>query len=219
MIQIGIIPELRPVLYLACFELHEVVVGASGDKFEHALQRETQRLRRQYPEPAAARPLFEPARKLYRAIGVDPTHSRPSSEALIRRLLRGKDLNRVNSVVDCFNLLSIRFALPVGLYDLAHVVPPVELRLGREGEGYPGIGKEFVNVAGRFCLADRNGPFGNPSSDSARARIRDDTHDVLATFFVPMEIGPAAAHATLESFLTTLEELLRFGKAAITLIR
>lgn len=126
-----------------------------------------------------------PARRLYRAIGVDPTRTRPSSEALQRRLSKGKPFPRINALVDGINYCSLALMLPFGGYDADAIDGDVSLRLGREGEGYEGIGKPWVNVAGRYTLADARGPFGNPTSDSFRTRITRDTTRALVTIFAP----------------------------------
>src|SRR5438067_13934384 len=84
-----------------------------------------------------------PARALYRKFGTDPTRMRPSSEALLRRMKKGEPLPRVNSLVDVANAMSVQLQVPVGLYDLDKVRGgELVIRLGREGEGYAGIGKE-----------------------------------------------------------------------------
>lgn len=125
------------------------------------------------------------ARTLYKAMGLDPTKTRPSNEALLRRALKGQTLYRVSSLVDALNLSSLREQLPFGLYDLDHVEPPVILRKGGPGEGYEGIRKGEVHVEGRPVLVDAQGPFGNPSSDSARAMIRLETTRALVTCYAP----------------------------------
>ena len=113
----------------------------------------------------------QPARKLYRAIGVDPTRTRPSSEALQRRVQKGQPFPRVNALVDGINFCSLTLMLPFGGYDASAIDGDIALRLGADGEGYEGIGKPWVNVGGRYTLADTQGPFGNPTSDSFRTRI------------------------------------------------
>src|SRR5439155_2408926 len=101
------------------------------------------------------------ARALYRKFGTDPTRMRPSSEALLRRLKKGEPLPRVNSLVDVANALSVQLQVPVGLYDLDRLSgDELVIRLGAKGEGYEGIGKERVNVEGRICVADAEGPCG-----------------------------------------------------------
>jgi DNA/RNA-binding domain of Phe-tRNA-synthetase-like protein len=136
------------------------------------------------PEPLPGREIGT-ARKLYRAIGQDPTRNRPASEALLRRLKRGIGLPRINALVDAVNHCSVRLLRPFGSYDLGKIRGDVTLRLGREGEWYEGHGKPRVNLAGRYVLADDIGPFGNPSSDSVRTAIHEDTTDALIVVFGP----------------------------------
>lgn len=127
------------------------------------------------------------ARELYRRFGLDPTRVRPSSEALLRRLKKGEPLPRINSLVDVANALSVQLQVPVGLYDLDKVKgDELVIRLGAEGEGYTGIGKERVNVAGRICVADAEGPCGNPSADSARTMITAETERAAWIYFLPV---------------------------------
>jgi DNA/RNA-binding domain of Phe-tRNA-synthetase-like protein len=125
------------------------------------------------------------ARTLYKALGLDPTKYRPSNEALLRRALKGEPLYRINTLVDALNLASLRFQLPFGLYDLARIEPPVMLRKGLPGESYEGIRKGPVHVEGRPVLVDARGPFGNPTSDSARAMITLDCTRALVVVYAP----------------------------------
>ena len=88
-------------------------------------------------------------------------------------------------MVDVCNWCSLEFQLPYGLYDADRIVGPVVLRLGREGESYAGIRKDDVHVAGRITLADDLGPFGNPTSDSARTMVTPGTTRALVVVFAP----------------------------------
>lgn len=128
--------------------------------------------------PSEIPPLQE-ARRLYHAVGIQPTRHRPSSEALLRRILKGQDLYAINNAVDACNLASLSFLLPIGLYDLGKIRGDVVFRLGREGEEYPGIRKGAVHLDGRLGLFDAEGPFGSPTSDSARTCVGDGTTDLL----------------------------------------
>ena len=129
-------------------------------------------------------------RTMYKRVGLDPTKTRPSSEALLRRVRRGEPLPRINSMVDVCNWCSFEFQLPYGLYDCARISGDVELRLGRPGEFYPGIRKDDVHVAGRMTLADAIGPFGNPTSDSARTMVTPATVTAMVVVFAPRELDP-----------------------------
>ncbi len=154
--------------------------------------------REAYPEPSRALEQLAPARKLYRAIGIEPTKVRPSSEALFRRVVKGKPLYRINSIVDVCNYCSLAFFLPIGLYDLDKVQGEIVLRLGKEGESYPGIGKDKIHVEGRLTLADDAGAFGNPSADSLRTSIDLSSRNVLMVIFAPNFYASEKMFAHLE---------------------
>ena len=166
---------------LVTLELDELEVTEPREDFELEVARATQAARSGETGSAA------PARALFRRFGMDPTRQRPSSEALLRRLKKGEPLPRINSLVDVANALSIQLQVPVGLYDLGKVRgDDLVVRLGADGEGYTGIGKERVNVAGRICVADAEGPCGNPTSDSARTMITTDTERAAWIYFLPV---------------------------------
>ena len=127
-------------------------------------------------------------RTMYKRVGIDPTKTRPSSEALLRRVRKGDPLPRINSMVDVCNWCSFEFHLPYGLYDAAHIEGDVTLRIGVEGESYPGIRKDVVHVGGRITLTDAAGPFGNPTSDSARTMVTTATTRALVVVFAPRDL-------------------------------
>ena len=184
---ISIDDSLAGVLRLGWFILEGVETGGVSLVFETELERFTTDLQATYAAPAEATDRNRPARVLYRAVGLAPTRYRPSSEALQRRVLQGKPLYRVNRVVDGANLCSLEAALPVGLYDLDELQGDVRAALGATGEGYDGINKGRINLEGRLALRDDQGPFGNPSADSFRTRVRETTRRVLFIFFAPIE--------------------------------
>ncbi len=123
------------------------------------------------------------SRKGYRACGKDPGRWRVSSEALYRRVRQGKDLYRINSVVDVNNLVSLETGFSLGSYDRDHLQGPVVLRRGRPGESYPGIGKDAVDLENMPLLADGEGPVGSPTSDSTRAMVTSDSRRFLTVIY------------------------------------
>lgn len=127
-------------------------------------------------------------RTMYRRVGLDPTKTRPSSEALLRRVRKGDPLPRINSMVDVCNWCSFEFQLPYGLYDADRIIGDVVLRLGADGESYHGIRKDDVHVGGRIALADAAGPFGNPTSDSARTMVTTATSRAWLVVFAPRDV-------------------------------
>jgi DNA/RNA-binding domain of Phe-tRNA-synthetase-like protein len=163
------------------FELYELEVTPPRDDFELEVARTLQAAKSGQVGPMSR------ARELYRSFGVDPTRVRPSSESLLRRLRKGEPLPRVNSLVDVANAMSVQLQVPVGLYDLDKVKgDELVVRLGEKGETYSGIGKGRVNVEGRICVADAEGPCGNPSADSARTMITTDTERAAWVYFLPV---------------------------------
>jgi DNA/RNA-binding domain of Phe-tRNA-synthetase-like protein len=146
-------------------------------------------------------------RTMYRRVGLDPTKTRPSSEALLRRVRKGDPLPRINSLVDVCNWCSLEFQLPYGLYDAGRIDGAIELRLGREGESYPGIRKDDVHVAGRLVLADRQGPFGNPTSDSARTMVTTATTSALVVVFAPVELTSARLDHVLDVTVARMADI------------
>ncbi|TMF96639.1 MAG: hypothetical protein E6I04_09660 [Chloroflexi bacterium] len=166
---------------VVALELYELEVTPPRDDFELEVKRAAQAARS--GEVGA----IERARELYRRFGTDPTRMRPSSEALLRRLKKGEPLPRINSLVDVANAMSVQLQVPVGLYDLGKVKGgELVIRLGTDGEKYEGIGKERVNVGGRICVADAEGPCGNPSADSARTMITTATEEAAWIYFLPV---------------------------------
>jgi DNA/RNA-binding domain of Phe-tRNA-synthetase-like protein len=134
------------------------------------------------PEPKAVleAPAILATRAAYKALGKDPARYRGSAEALLRRVIAGKGLPRINNVVDAINLVSVESRLPVGLYDLAHVQGDILFRAGRAGETYKGIGKYDLNLEGLPVFCDAAGPHGSPTSDSERTMVTLETKKVIA---------------------------------------
>jgi DNA/RNA-binding domain of Phe-tRNA-synthetase-like protein len=146
-------------------------------------------------------------RTMYKRVGIDPTKTRPSSEALLRRVRKGDTLPRINSMVDVCNWCSFEFQLPYGLYDAAQIQGDVTLRIGREGESYPGIRKDAVHVGGRIALVDAVGPFGNPTSDSARTMVTTATTRALLVVFAPRDVDAARLGRVMD---TTSERMQQY---------
>jgi DNA/RNA-binding domain of Phe-tRNA-synthetase-like protein len=143
-------------------------------------------------------------RAMFREWGLDPSKYRPSSEALLRRVIQGKGLYRVSNVVDICNLGSIEQAWPYGCYDRSRIRAPIAFCHGAAGETYEGIGKHTWHLDGRPVLADPDGPFGSPISDSTRSMITESARDTLVVIYAPA----AAPDAALEQAAARLRDRL-----------
>ncbi len=85
-------------------------------------------------------PLFRAYRDFFWRVGVDPTRTRPASEALVRRILAGKMLPAINTAVDAYNLASIRTGIPIAAFDADTLAGELAMRFAEEGEAFLGIG-------------------------------------------------------------------------------
>lgn len=123
------------------------------------------------------------SRAAYKAFGRNPGRYRVSSEALLRRVRRGDELYHINSVVDVNNLISVKSGLSVGSYDLDQIHGTITLKKAEAGEGYPGIGKKFLDMENMLVLADDDGIFGSSMSDSTRAMVTESSKDILVVIY------------------------------------
>src|SRR5438876_10131797 len=150
----------------------QVEAGASpAALLEEMKMRENEIQKLPFPRGVLASPQVEATRAAYKALGKDPSRYRGSAEALLRRMVAGKGLPEINSVVDIINLVSVESRLPVGLYDLGHVSGDIIFRAGRAGETYKGIGKYDLNLEGMPVFSDNAGPHGSATSDSERTMV------------------------------------------------
>ncbi len=187
-ISLDIDEALRGVMMLGWLEADGVRREPVGADFAAERDASCAQLQRRYAGKAPAdMPGVAENRAMFHRLGVDPTKTRPSSEALLRRVLQGKPLPEIHPVVDVCNLASLEFQFSLGLYDRDLVRNAVFARLGRMGEGYDGIRKARVNLSNRPLLADDDGPFGAPTSDSARTQVTTSTTSILAVVFSPAE--------------------------------
>jgi DNA/RNA-binding domain of Phe-tRNA-synthetase-like protein len=184
--------ELRPIVRPGALIFDGLTV------VEHEVRLDTPFAEAERTVRAAPPPERGAVRAMYRAVGLDPTRRRPSSEALLRRVAKGEPLPRVNGLVDVCNWCSLELQLPYGVYDLEHVDGDVELRLGTAGEEYAGIRKDVVHVDGRLTLADRLGPFGNPSSDSSRTMVTSATTSALVMIYAPRQLQEVVLASALD---------------------
>ena len=195
-------PELAAIVRPGLIWWSGAAVVARDHRLDLLLAAAEARVRLTPPADADA------VRTMYKRVGIDPTKTRPSNEALLRRVRKGDTIPRINSLVDIVNWCSLEFQLPYGLYDLSKINGPVTIRLGADGESYPGIRKDDVNVSGRITVADATGAFGNPTSDSARTMVTTATTDALVVIYAPAEIASAQVRRVLDVTSSRLADIV-----------
>lgn len=117
-------------------------------------------------------PGVEATRRVYRACGKDPSRYRPSSEALIRRVVQGKNLYQIDTLVDLINLASMKFGYSIGGFDADKFEgDTLTMGVGKKDEPYEGIGRGILNIEGMPVYRDSKGGVGTPTSDNERTKI------------------------------------------------
>ena len=150
-------------------------------------------------------PAIEATRRAYRACGKDPSRYRPSGEALVRRVLQGKRLYQIDTLVDLVNLASMAYGYSIGGFDADKICgDTLTLGIGRDGEPYEGIGRGQLNIAGLPVYRDAMGGIGTPTSDNERTKMGIGTTRVL--FLVNGYDGDRDNVAACAAYL---QELLR----------
>jgi len=129
-------------------------------------------------------PMLKAYREFYWRMGIDPTKTRPAAEALLRRVLGGKEIPTINTLVDAYNLVSLKTAVAIAAFDSGQVHPEAfRLRRARPGERFLGIGMpEPVTLEGREVVIEdatarelvaaypyRNAELGKVSEDTRHA--------------------------------------------------
>lgn len=154
-----------------------------------------------YPStPIGEIPGVQQARQFFRAIGIDPTKRRPSSEALLHRALKKKALYSINNLVDVGNWCSLDFLLPTCIYDADNISGQVTMRLGRAGESFPALNGREIDFTDRFVLVDSQGPFGSPMTDSQRTAVSLQTTNAVLGIWAPDSKDPGELQEQAELF-------------------
>ena len=126
-------------------------------------------------------PVIAATREAYKRCGKDPSRYRPSAEALRRRLMRGLELYRIDTLVDLINLVSLRTGHSIGGFDADKIQGnQLELGIGKADESFEGIGRGPLNIEGLPVYRDAAGGIGTPTSDHERTKMDVDTTHILA---------------------------------------
>ena len=131
-------------------------------------------------------PLIKEARDSYKKLGKDPSRYRLACESLLRRLVKGNKLYRINNLVDLGNVLSIAARRSVAVLDYDKIVGDVLIRIGKSTDVYEGIGRGIINIENIPLYEDEVGPFGSTTSDTPRTMVTEETKKIL--LFIKGEI-------------------------------
>lgn len=145
-----------------------------------AMEAEIIAIKEQYPIATInKRTHIAATRVVYKSLGKDPNRYRPSAESLCRRVANGKELYRINMVVDLINWVSMHYGYSIGGFDADKIEGNLTLGVGEEGEPFEGIGRGILNIAGLPIYRDNIGGIGTPTSDNERTKLESSTTQLL----------------------------------------
>jgi len=175
------IAQVCPTFVGACVEA-QVMNTPYNEHLWQEIKQQGERFRRELTtESLKEMTSIAATRRVYKACGKDPSRYRPASEALIRRVLQGKELYQRDTLVDLVNLASIVYGYSIGGFDADKFEgDTLTLGIGREGEPYEGIGRGLINIHGLPVYRDTLGGVGTPTSDNERTKMQlSTTHLVV----------------------------------------
>jgi DNA/RNA-binding domain of Phe-tRNA-synthetase-like protein len=195
-------------LFWALLEVRDAERGTLADVCREVVAR----VRREMQlETLSTHPTVAALRKLFKAAGTDPTRYRPSSEALLRRLLKGEEMPAISPLVDLNNCMSASLAVPCCVMAEETLSPPFLFRAGQAGEGYESLRGPF-NLEGKPLLLDSAGPCDAPITGSQRVKVTPATRRAWLVAYLP------AGVVTPETAGRTLTELLQAAPVAKLLL-
>jgi DNA/RNA-binding domain of Phe-tRNA-synthetase-like protein len=140
------------------------------------------------------------SRRAFRTLGLDPARYRPSQEALLRRVLKDQPITLINSGVDVCNLLSVRFRVPMGLYDAAKIEGALFVKVGSSSDIYAALNGRDIECSDKLILCDAQGTIGSPYVDSRRTAVDESCRRCLhVIYFCPAGLGEREFHAMMET--------------------
>ena len=172
-----------PGLKTQIVRIRGVEVRRERPELEHFKEKVIERVRERWTlDQLREHPLFRAYRDFFWRVGVDPTKTRPAAEALIRRVLRGRLIPKINTLVDAYNLASIDTAVALAAFDDDGLRGELLMREAETGEEFLGIGMErpVVLQGGEAVVADGEKLIAiYPYRDAEACKITERTGNVL----------------------------------------
>lgn len=205
---VSIYPDIKSKyeVHFAWAEYENVCISEPHDDLSRALSDQERHAREIVNLKTISRhPGVLTSRKVFKSLGIDPARYRPSQEALFRRVLQNKPIPLINSGVDVNNVLSLKFVLPMGLYDKDKIVSAPQIKIGEVGEVYEALNGRLIDCENKWIIRDREGPFGSPFVDSVRTAVSLNTKNLFhVIYFLYMELPKDAleyCRSTMEYYL------------------
>ncbi len=201
-----------PGISVLAFRLGGLDLSRGGGRVERLIEEVVGEVRGSYSlETLKDVPIFRAYRDFFWRIGIDPTKMRPSSEALVRRILLGREFPRINPLVDLYNLASAKTGVTMAAYDVSKVFGQLSLTWSRRGERFRGIGmeKELILEGREVVLRDEAAVLSiYPYRDSEHSKTDNTTKSAIVVICGV----PGVEHSTLAQ---AKEIVLQYVKAGL----
>lgn len=200
-----------PDLSVLTFSVNDVKISKSNDELVKLKERVFRDVRERYDiETLKDVSIFRAYRDFFWRIGVDPTKSRPAAEALVRRVLTGKVIPNINTLVDVYNLASIKSEVALAAFDEDKLEGVLTMRFAFIGEKFLGIGmNKPVNLeGGEVVISDSEKPVAlYPYRDADCSKVTEGTKNVLMLVCGVPSVSSETLHIAKQ---TTAEYIKRF---------
>jgi DNA/RNA-binding domain of Phe-tRNA-synthetase-like protein len=212
------VSERFPELSIGVGIINNVHVENENEQIKRLKKAVYEEVRAKYNiETLKDNPTVRAYRDFYWRLGIDPTKTRPSGEALLRRVLHGDELPRTSTVVDAYNLASTKTIIPISGFDKDCLNPPFHVRFAKNGETFTGIGigKPMALTDKMLVLADEKQVLCiYPYRDSDYTKITERTRNVLIVGYGAQETIEQQLTEAVETTLAYIK-LVSSGEAEI----
>ena len=190
----------------------------TSDSLWSRIEAASQQLREKYQlSELNKRPSIQATRKAYKTLGKDPNRYRPSAEALSRRIINGKGIYRLTTLIDIINLISIQTGYSIGGFDAEKIEGnKLTLEVGNKEDIFNAIGRGPLNIEGLPVYRDEIGGIGTPTSDEERTKLTDDTTKLLLLVNIyEEEMNPTEVESSVKELLAVYADLKKYSSKII----
>ena len=138
-------------------------------------------------------------RSIWKALGADPNRYRHSAESLMRRIGKQNYITPHHSAVDLNNFFSLRYEIPIGIYDVSKLDGDIEIAVGDAETGYEGLNGRYNSLQNILYSRDAQGAFGSPFVDSLRTAVTENTTEALQIFYLQPSLSGEESMKLLKS--------------------
>ncbi|MEI4771840.1 phenylalanine--tRNA ligase beta subunit-related protein [Psychrobacillus sp. FJAT-51614] len=200
--------EIEPTFKIGIIHYTKIVVTSSPQMLKGRLQLFQEQLFFELEEKAITEFAgIKEWRVLWKKFGADPNRYRPSVEALYRRIAKQNYITPMHSAVDLNNFFSMRYEIPMGIYDIDKIQGDIMISLGNEDSVYEGLNGRENKLNHILTVQDTYGPFGSPFVDSIRTAVTEHTTSAIQVVFLQPSTDIEASQKLVHSMGTMFTQI------------